>query len=222
MALNPYESSRGRLHARAEATRRQFLLLMGGLAGLGATLFGGVETLKFLFPAASSNAPALFKTDFTFDQLTGGVVNGKAVTPVNVLSQTDKRVTVVLDDAGIYAVLLICTHLGCTPNYVTDIVTGSGVSAAVADARGVRTASQQIPNGWACPCHGSRYFIDSTNFYGPAPRPMDWVNIEVTPDGFFAVDRATLVATRGPGDNTPPEWRLLVSTQKNNGKTLGV
>ncbi|MHB8490133.1 MAG: QcrA and Rieske domain-containing protein [Candidatus Dormibacteria bacterium] len=222
MALNPYESSRGRLHARAEATRRQFLLFMGGLAGLGATLFGGVEILKFMFPVASGNAPALFKTDFTFDQLTGGVVNGKPVTPVNVLSQTDKRVTVVLDDAGIYAVLLICTHLGCTPNYVTDIVTGSGVSAAVADVRGVRTPSQQLPNGWACPCHGSRYFIDSTNFYGPAPRPMDWVNIEVTPDGYFAVDRATLVATRGPGDNTAPAWRLLVSTKKTNGKTLGV
>jgi hypothetical protein len=51
---------------------------------------------------------------------------------------------------------------------------------------------------------------------------MDWVNIEVTPDGFFAVDRGTLVVTRGPGDNTPPQWRLLVATQKSNGKTYGV
>jgi cytochrome b6-f complex iron-sulfur subunit len=222
MALNPYESPRGRMRARAETTRRQFLMIMGGLAALGATLFGGIEVLRFMFPVASGNAPALFKTSFTFDALTGGVVGGKAATPVNVLSETDKRVTVVLDDAGIYAVLLICTHLGCTPNYVTDVVTGSGVSPSVADGRGVRTKGQQQPNGWACPCHGSRYFIDSTNFYGPAPRPMDWVNIEVTPDGFFAVDRATLVATRGPGDNTPPQWRLLVTTKKSNGKTYGV
>ncbi|MGD0194894.1 MAG: hypothetical protein ABSC35_08555 [Candidatus Dormibacteria bacterium] len=51
---------------------------------------------------------------------------------------------------------------------------------------------------------------------------MDWVNIEVTPDGFFAVDRATLVATRGPGDNTAPQWRLLVGSQKSNNKTYGV
>ena len=138
------------------------------------------------------------------------------------MTRTNDRVSVILDDAGIYAVLLICTHLGCTPNYVTDIVTGSGVSASVADARGVRTPAQQIPNGWACPCHGSRYFIDSTNFYGPAPRRMDWINIEVTPDGFVAVDRATLVVTRGPGDNTPPQWRLLVTTKKSNGKTYGV
>jgi len=222
MALNPYESPRGRMRARAETTRRQFLMIMGGLAAAGASLFGGIETLKFMFPQASGNAPALFKTAFTFDQLTGGVVNGKAVTPVNVLSQTDKRVTVVLDDAGIYAVYLVCTHLGCTPNYVTDVTTGSGVSSATAEARGVRTADQRLPNGWACPCHGSRYFIDSTNFYGPAPRPMDWVSIEVTPDGYFAVDRSVLVATRGPGNNVAPQWRLLVDVKKSNGKTLGV
>ena len=173
MALNPYESPRGRMRARAETTRRQFLMIMGGLAAAGAALFGGIETLRFMFPVASDNAPALFKTAFTFAQLTGGVVGGKPVIPVNVLSETDKRVTVVLDDAGIYAVYLVCTHLGCTPNYVTDVTTGSGVAASVAEARGVRTTNQRSPNGWACPCHGSRYFIDSTNFYGPAPRPMD-------------------------------------------------
>jgi cytochrome b6-f complex iron-sulfur subunit len=222
MALNPYESPRGRMRVRAETTRRQFLMIMGGLAALGATLFGSIEVLRFMFPVASDNAPALFKTSFTFAQLTGGVQGGKAVIPVNVLSETNKRVTVVLDDAGIYAVYLVCTHLGCTPNYVTDVVTGSGVSPAIAEARGVRTADQRSPNGWACPCHGSRYFIDSTNFYGPAPRPMDWVNIEVTPDGFFAVDRAALVASRGPGNNAAPQWRLLVDTKKSNGKTLGV
>jgi cytochrome b6-f complex iron-sulfur subunit len=222
MALNPYESTRGRMRARAETTRRQFLMIMGGLAAAGASLFGSIETLKFLFPQASGNAPALFKTSFTFDQLTGGMVNGKPVTPVNVLSETAKRVTVVLDDAGIYAVYLVCTHLGCTPNYVTDVTTGSGVAASTAEARGARAADQRLPNGWACPCHGSRYFIDSTNFYGPAPRPMDWVSISVTPDGFFAVDRSVLVATRGPGNNAAPQWRLLVDTKKSNGKTLGV
>jgi cytochrome b6-f complex iron-sulfur subunit len=222
MALNPYESPRGRMRVRAETTRRQFLMIMGGLAALGATLFGSIEVLRFMFPVASDNAPALFKTSFTFAQLTGGVQDGKAAIAVNVLSETNKRVTVVLDDAGIYAVYLVCTHLGCTPNYVTDVVTGSGVDPAVAEARGVRTAEQRSPNGWACPCHGSRYFIDSTNFYGPAPRPMDWVNIQVTPDGFFAVDRAALVATRGPGNNAAPQWRLLVDTKKSNGKTLGV
>ncbi len=167
MALNPYESPRGRMRARAETTRRQFLMIMGGLAAAGASLFGSIQVLRFMFPQASSNAPALFKTSFTFEQLTGGVVNGKALTPVNVLSETAKRVTVVLDDAGIYAVYLVCTHLGCTPNYVTDVTTGSGVSASVAEGRGVRATDQRLPNGWACPCHGSRYFIELDQLLRP-------------------------------------------------------
>src|ERR1700726_1021613 len=153
MALNPYESTRGRMRARAETTRRQFLMIMGGLAAAGASLFGSIQVLKFMFPQASSNAPALFKTSFTFEQLTGGVVNGKALTPVNVLSETAKRVTVVLDDAGIYAVYLVCTHLGCTPNYVTDVTTGSGVSPTVAESRGVRANEQHPPPPRGCRCH---------------------------------------------------------------------
>ncbi|MBV9100720.1 MAG: Rieske 2Fe-2S domain-containing protein [Candidatus Dormibacteraeota bacterium] len=222
MALNPYDTPRGRLRARAEATRRQFLLLMGGLASLGAVIFGGFESVKFLFPAATTEAPLKFKTDFTFTDLTGGVAGGKAKAGAQVRSITADRVTVVLDDAGIYAVFLVCTHLGCTPNYVTDVVSGSGVDPAVAEARGMRAGAEKIPNGWACPCHGSRYFIDSTNFYGPAPRPMDWVDIAVAPDGYFVIDRGNIVAYRQAGDTTAPAWRLLVDTQKNNGKTLGV
>jgi cytochrome b6-f complex iron-sulfur subunit len=185
-------------------------------------IFGGFEVLKFMFPAATTEAPLKFKTDFTFQDLTGGVSNGKARVGAAVRSITQDRVTVVLDDAGIYAVFLVCTHLGCTPNYVTDVVSGSGVDPALAEARGTRSGSEKIPNGWACPCHGSRYFIDSTNFYGPAPRPMDWVDIQVAPDNYFVIDRGNIVAYRQAGDTTAPEWRLQVASKKDNGKTLGV
>jgi len=227
MAVNPYETPRGRFRGRVEASRRQFLLLMGSIGALGATVFGGIEILKFMFPAFTGTAPAQFKTNttsppVTFDALTGGVVGGKAKNGAAVRSITADRVTIVLDDAGIYAVYLVCTHLGCTPNYVTDVTSGSGVADSVADARGQRTPSEQAPNGWACPCHGSRYFIDSTNFYGPAPRPMDWVDIQVSPDGYFVIDRSKLVVIRQPGDQTAPEWRLLLDSRKDNGKTLGV
>ena len=222
MALNPYDTPRNRFRARAEASRRQFLLLIGALGATGATIFGGFEVLKFMFPAATTEAPLKFKTDFTFAQLTGGVAGGKAKVGAAVRSITTDRVTVVLDDAGIYAVFLVCTHLGCTPNYVTDVVSGSGVDVTVAEARGVRSGSEKLANGWACPCHGSRYFIDSTNFYGPAPRPMDWVGIEVAPDDYFVIDRGNIVAYRQAGDSTAPDWRLKVDTKKDNGKTLGV
>lgn len=227
MAINPYDTPRGKLRARAETTRRQFLLIMGSLAALGSVILGGFKVLGFMFPGATGEAPLQFKTNttspaVTLESLTGGIVDGKPRNVTNVQSITAERVTLVLDEAGIYAVYLVCTHLGCTPNYVTDVVSGTAVAAGVADARGVRPASAQIPNGWACPCHGSRYFIDSTNFYGPAPRPMDWVSVEVAPDGYFVVDRGNIVAYRQPGQTTPPEWRLDPVSGKSNGKTIGV
>ena len=95
------------------------------------------------------------------------------------------------------------------PNYVPDVITGAtGVSPQLATQRGDRTQDEQQPNGWACPCHGSRYFIDSTNFYGPAPRPMDWVEVSKAPDGKLLVDRSKIVVNRVAGDATPPTWRL--------------
>jgi hypothetical protein len=51
---------------------------------------------------------------------------------------------------------------------------------------------------------------------------MDWVDISVAPDGYFVIDRGNIVAYRQPGQTTPPEWRLTLTSKKSNGKTLGV
>jgi cytochrome b6-f complex iron-sulfur subunit len=219
MALNPYDSPRGRMRSRVETTRRQFLLLVGALGTLGATLFGGIELLKFMFPAATLEAPPEFKTGFTLSDLTG---NGTLKS--NVISDTGNRVTVVLDSTGIYAVYLVCTHLGCTPNYVSDVTSGTGVTdgSQTVAKHYMSEPGLTARNGWACPCHGSRYYIDSTNFYGPAPRPMDWVDIQVSPDKHFVVNRASITVYRQAGDTTVPTWRLDPTTGKSNGKTIGV
>ena len=220
MALNPYDTPRGRLRSRVETTRRQFLLLVGTVGAVGATLFGGIELLKFMFPAATLESPPEFKTAFTVTDLTG---NGTL--KVNVLSETANRVTVVLDSTGIYAVYLVCTHLGCTPNYVSDVTSGTGVddkSTAVGQHYTAEGSASTTRNGWACPCHGSRYYIDSTNFYGPAPRPMDWVDIQLAPDKRFVVNRGAITVYRQAGDTSVPKWRLDPATGKSNGKTVGV
>jgi cytochrome b6-f complex iron-sulfur subunit len=214
MAINPYDTPEGRLTTVAETTRRQFLMIMGGLAALAALLLGGIKSLGFIFPNANLEAPADFKLEDNPDSIPVG----------GVIFRTDKRVTVVRDDGGFYAVYLNCTHLGCTPNYTTDVA--GDLDKAQQDrarSRGKRESIKDpLANGWACPCHGSRYFIDSTNFYGPAPRPMDWVQITKATDGKLLVDRAKLVVHRQAGDQTPPTWRLAWPSGKVTGETLGV
>jgi cytochrome b6-f complex iron-sulfur subunit len=210
MGLNPYDTPRGRLHRLAVVTRRQFIFLMGVVTAVAASLFGGLKILGFMFPNATLEEPLEFSLD----------VDPTTITVDVPMTITEKRVTIVRDDGGYYCVYLICTHLGCTPNYTTDVVVNTGVTEAVAKTYGERQAAEQIPNGWACPCHGSRYFIDSTNFYGPAPRPMDWCDISFGIAGGFIVDRGTLVVQRNPGQTTKPQWRLDPKTGKSNGLTI--
>ncbi|HYA00777.1 MAG TPA: Rieske 2Fe-2S domain-containing protein [Candidatus Binatia bacterium] len=223
MGLSPFETRASRQHRLAEVSRRQFILMMGALGALGATVLGAFEVVKFMFPLATNEQPQQFKTSFKVS----------ALTPANpVVADYTHRVIVVMDDAGVYAILDICTHLGCTPNYATDVGVNLGPLSQSTDARalqhGERSANpspSQVKaqaNGFICPCHGSRYFIDSTNFYGPAPRPMDWVYITTTPDGYFFVDSSKLVAYRSPGQTTTVEWRMDPKTGQNNGKTVGV
>ncbi len=72
-----------------------------------------------------------------------------------------------------YAMSAICTHLGCT---VKQEATAAGGTE------------------FHCPCHGSRYRDDGTNYAGPAPRPLDRFRIEVAPDdGQLLVDSGNIV-----------------------------
>jgi Rieske Fe-S protein len=108
-----------------------------------------------------------------------------------------KRVVINRDPDGFYAISLICTHLGCTPRYFTD-VTSDLISAGAKipkdpDTGQQATSANPILPGFKCPCHGSRYFRDADNFYGPAPRPMDRISITLTPDGKLFVDRSVYV-----------------------------
>jgi cytochrome b6-f complex iron-sulfur subunit len=83
---------------------------------------------------------------------------------------SDKRIALNRDADGFYAVSLICTHLGCTPRWF------------------------QNDNMFRCPCHGSRYLRDGVRFYGPAPRPMDVVQVSLGADGNILVDRSKVIS----------------------------
>jgi menaquinol-cytochrome c reductase iron-sulfur subunit len=73
-----------------------------------------------------------------------------------------------------YAMSAVCTHLGCT------------VKPEAGRTRGLTE--------FHCPCHGSRYREDGTNYAGPAPRPLDRYRLEIAADdGQLVVDSASPV-----------------------------
>jgi len=77
-------------------------------------------------------------------------------------------VWIVRNTDSIYALVAVCVHLGCTPNWL---------------------AAQ---NKFKCPCHGSGYYVSGINFEGPAPRPLERAEITLSPDdGQIIVDKAT-------------------------------
>jgi Rieske Fe-S protein len=63
-----------------------------------------------------------------------------------------ERLALLRDDSGIYALSLICTHLGCT-----IVVTENDLS---------------------CPCHGSRFDRQGQVITGPADKPLVRLSVE--------------------------------------------
>jgi len=94
-------------------SRRDFFSL-AGWAGFAATL--GFSTLFFtrlLFPRVLFEPSPIFKAGRPSDY-TVGDVSTKYV--------KDQRVWIVRDLEGIYVVYALCTHLGCTPRWVKQML----------------------------------------------------------------------------------------------------
>ena len=73
------------------------------------------------------------------------------------------------DEQGFHAISSVCTHLGC-------IVTHAE------------------PEGFACPCHGSKFKVDGAVTGGPAPASLPWLEILLSPDGQLQVNAESVVA----------------------------
>ena len=169
-----------------EISRRSFLAILGWGGFLVASLIASLQSIRFIFPNATYEEPSAFKVGPPSDYAVGS-------TTVFI----DNRVVINRDPNGIYAFNLICTHLGCTPRSFPDVTSdlvASGITS-IRDPLTGQAATRVNPAlpGFKCPCHGSRYFRDSVNFYGPAPRPMDHIAVELAPDGRLLIDRGHFV-----------------------------
>jgi cytochrome b6-f complex iron-sulfur subunit len=79
------------------------------------------------------------------------------------ISLDTRRVCIVRDGDKMAAISTTCTHLGCI--------------VAVSET------------GFACPCHGSRFDQDGNVTGGPAPRPLQWYQVSLAPNGELEVDK---------------------------------
>lgn len=114
----------------------------------------------------------LFEPPTTFK---AGVPTEYALSAVNEKFKKDQRVWIVRqEDGSFFAISAICTHLGCTPNWFAN------------------------DNKFKCPCHGSGFFRDGTNYEGPAPRPLDRFKISLDTVGRLVVDKG-VVYRMAPG-----------------------
>jgi cytochrome b6-f complex iron-sulfur subunit len=80
----------------------------------------------------------------------------------------DQNLVLFRDNEGFYAITSTCTHLGCT----------------VARSK----------EGFACPCHGSRFDSRGRVKGGPAPRPLPWLEVSRSANGDLVVNADNEVA----------------------------
>jgi menaquinol-cytochrome c reductase iron-sulfur subunit len=99
----------------------------------------------------------------------------------------DKRLFIFREKNIFHAISASCTHLGCTVKMV-KLNQPKKVSA------GGRDIEETVE--FHCPCHGSKYYGDGTNYAGPAPRGLDYFTLEVSPDdGQLIVDMSNKVSS---------------------------
>lgn len=121
-------------------------------------------TGRFMFPNVLFEPPATFKAGIP-DDFQEGQVDERFKQRFGVWLVKDLDIQT--GARGIYALSTVCTHLGCTPDWLP------------AAAK------------FKCPCHGSGYYKNGINFEGPTPRPLERFAISLAEDGQILVDKNT-------------------------------
>jgi cytochrome b6-f complex iron-sulfur subunit len=144
-----------------EKVSRRGFFSWATMAWIGFTAaIGGCVTAwnRFLYPNVLYEPPMSFRVGLPED-FSPGVVDERF--------KESNGIWVVNNNGKLYALIAICTHLGCPPNWL------------------------EAQNKFKCPCHGSGYYKDGINFEGPTPRPLERAKIFVdSEDGQIVVDKS--------------------------------
>ena len=143
-------------------SRRCWLGLSWG-AFTAATAGCLAATGRFMFPNVLNEPPQQFSIGFPDEYGDGVDERWKDRFGVWIVRTP---FDVVHEAPGFYALSSICTHLGCTPNWLS------------------------AERKFKCPCHGSGFRPTGINFEGPAPRPLERTRIFMAEDGQITVDKS--------------------------------
>ena len=151
-----------------DSGRRGFMAIMlGSFLAIGFTTLSLTNLLwvlglaRFMFPNILIEPPSVFKVGFPGD-FSADTVDAKfkaqfGVWVTNIEYNGQRQIV---------ALKTVCTHLGCTPNWL------------------------EAEQKFKCPCHGSGFYKDGVNFEGPAPRPLERYAIRIADDGQLEVDKS--------------------------------
>jgi len=143
-------------------TRRVWLGVAWG-AFTAASVAALSATGRFMFPNVLNEPPQQFKVGLPADFGMGVDERFKESMGVWIIRTADDMVQ---NASGFYVLISTCTHLGCTPNYLS------------------------AESKFKCPCHGSGFRLTGINFEGPAPRPLERARVVLAEDGQILVDKS--------------------------------
>ena len=159
MGFKVFHSSQKPALSEEGVTRRNFIpyLSIGWLAFTGALGACFTAMGRFMMPNVLFEPPMSFKAGYPTEY---------PIAKVDTRWKARFGVWLVREEGGFYVLSTVCTHLGCTPNWLA------------ADSK------------FKCPCHGSGFYISGINFEGPAPRPLERHKISMAEDGQILVDKS--------------------------------
>lgn len=168
-----------------DASRRRFIL--GSFwTGLGVSLAGGIGLLgDFIYPRNVSGFGGPVAAGKVQDLPPGGdpVVFGNGQVFLANLDPDETRAGGAGGGQGLLALWWKCPHLGCTVPWRSTFNFGGD------------------DGGWyRCPCHGSTYTKAGVRVFGPAPRSMDTMAVEVDDAGNITVQTGQI---RSGGPDNP-------------------
>lgn len=126
--------------------------------GLAGLWTAGIAVVGSIFGMGMLTKPRVLPESGTRFRI--GPADQFPVGTVTILAEY--KTQILSDDRGIAAVSLVCTHLGCIVKPTDE--------------------------GYACPCHGSKFGKKGEVTRGPAPSPLRWFEVSMAANGGLLVD----------------------------------